>query len=263
MSFYVNVEAKKGCSRQINAAWKRKFDGFLINTKASIKKDIEFIKNDPKQKHLTYIKDVKTWNETFTILAEGKGQVFIRAFSDEESAIQFSNESDLLRDKIKFILDNRFLFKYISGLQDAVYALDMKINGDYIENGKLSYHKNPSFEHLPQKHKHPVFKRCLELDRPDIWESFLLYQDNCENFINLKNKIVITNDFSSTSTIFQRCESIAFARDGIDYGLFGRYRNGLVPNEFDVIKSIISTSEEFEAYLTTLSTFKKSKELIS
>lgn len=253
MGFYVNVVAKQGCSRQINTAWKKAFGGFLVYTPSKINKEIEFIKNDPKQQHLTYVNDVKTWDKTFPIHANGRGQVFLRAFGyEEERAEEFSKESDELRAKVKFILEHRLLFQRISGLQDAVHTLDMEINGDFVENGKLNYYEYPSFDKLPQKHNHPVFIRCLELDRPDIWEAFLLYQEDNTKWSNLKNNSVIKYGFGHNSTIWQRCESIASARDNEYYGGTGRYSKGNVPSEYDIIKAITLKSDDFDSFLSTL-----------
>jgi hypothetical protein len=253
MGFYVNVHAKKGCSRQINTAWKKQFGNSLIFTPARIKKEIEFIKNDPKQQHLLYVDDIFTWNNTFPIHANGRGQIFLRAYGyGEDEAEEFSKEGEELRNKVQFVLSHRLLFEKITGLQDAVDTLNIEINGDFVENGKLEYYEQPMFENLPQKHNHPVFKRCLLLDRPDLWESFLIYEDEKSKWNELRNKVVIDSVMGRNATIWQRCESIATARDGVDYGLSGRYRDGKMPNEFDVMKAIISTPEEFNEYLINI-----------
>ena len=254
MGFYVNVHAKQGCSRQINSSWKKQFGGHLVFTPSLIKHEIEFIKNDPKQHHLLYVNTIKIWDETFPIHANGRGQVFIRALGyDEDEAEIFVNENNELIEKIKFILDHRLLFSKISGLQDAVDSLNMNINGDFIENGKIKYYTQPSFENLPKKNNNPIYIKCLILDRPDLWESYLKFVDDNTNWTELRHKCVMNNSpLSKNSTIWQRCEKIAKGRDGIDYGLKGRYQNGLIPNEFDITKAIVSSEEEFEAYCESI-----------
>ena len=257
MGFYVNVKAKKGCAAQINKLWKNHFNGLLIYTPAKIKKEIAFIQSDEKSKHLSYVKTVKIWDETFPIYANGCGQIFIRAYGyDEEESEKFKQENQEMVDKIKFILDHRMLFSKISSLQDAVDTLDMDIKGDYIENGKLKYYDIPSFENLPQKPRNKVFNKCLEMDRPCIWQSYLKIQEvgmNKETWKEIRSKSNLQSCSGSDNiTIWQRCESLATARDGVSYGLFGRYNENEFPDELDLLKSVILSGEEFNEYLKTI-----------
>ncbi len=250
MGFYINVEAKKGCSRQINSAWKKLFGETLVHTPGSIKKEIQFIKNDPKQKHLNFITSVKEWDQAFPSYANGKGQIFIRAYGySEEKFEKFVTENPDLIAKVKFTLDHRFLFKRISGLQDAADALGMDIDGDYIEDGKLEYEYTPSFSKLPDGKTNPVYIKCLKLDRPDIWEIFLKYADKKELWEDLRRLVILKDSpLSPNSSIWQRCESIAQAR-GDSYN----YSDMLSPpSEFDVIKSILLSEDEFENHLIIL-----------
>ena len=130
MGHYVNVVAKKGLSRQINETWRNDgFDGFLIYDKETILGEIEFMRNDPGQIETVERLGLKTandWNRCFPAFSEGKGQVFIVGESDGEHA-------ETLRSKVKFILDNRFLFETVSGLDDARDVLDMEIAFDGID----------------------------------------------------------------------------------------------------------------------------------
>ena len=266
MGFYVNVKAKQGCSKQINDAWKKQFEGFLIYTPAIIKGEIDYIRNDQSQQHLRYVDSVKVWNKTFPIHASGKGQIFLRAFGySEERSQEFIKENEELIQKVKFVLDHRMLFSKISGLADAVDALDMNINGEYVENGKLKYYPVPSFENLPQKHQNLVFLRCLEINRPDIWQKYLPIIDksniNFEEWKDIRNCTVTESALAKNATIWQRCESIAEARDGKNYGLEGRFRDGKVPNKFDLIKAISCDEKEFEEYLNSVSRIKSNNKI--
>lgn len=110
MGFYVNVKAKKGCLGQMNKLWKRQFGGFLIYTPSRIKKEIEFLQNDEKSKHLRYIKTISDWDKTFSILANGSGQIFIRPYGySEERSVEFEKENQEIKSQIKFVLDHRML----------------------------------------------------------------------------------------------------------------------------------------------------------
>ncbi len=52
-------------------------DTFHLNTEADIRADIEYIKTDPDQAHLRYIKTVKQWNNAFKLWGSGQFQVKI------------------------------------------------------------------------------------------------------------------------------------------------------------------------------------------
>ncbi len=255
MGFYVNVVAKKGCARQINSLWKNQFDGFLIYTPAKIKKEIEFIHNDPESQHLNYIKTVSDWGNVFPIYKNGSGQVFLRPLGfSEERAEEFKQENKLLLEQVQFILDNRLLFEKVSSLQDAVDALGMNISCDYMENGRSKKYTIPTFENLRQINDHPVFIRCLEIDSPILWERFLDILDNGlnnNNWANIRSMIVEFDNIRSL-TIWQRCEKIEEARTGINYGLFGKFNSENVPNDYDLIKAITLTTEDFDKMIKRL-----------
>jgi len=175
MGFYVNVKAKKGCEKQINEAWSSKFGDVLVYTKEIIKKEIVAHK---KHQPNTHIKTVKDWNQSFPIHAEGRGQVFLRVFGySEERQEEFIAESQEKRDMIQFILDNRFLFKSVSGLCDANDALDMDIKGDYMENGILEYDEVISFQTLPSDVTSKVYLKCLEIGNPTLWHRYLQFKE--------------------------------------------------------------------------------------
>ena len=52
-------------------------DMFHLNTEADIRADIEYIKTDPGQAHLRYLKTVKQWNNAFKLWCSGQFQVKI------------------------------------------------------------------------------------------------------------------------------------------------------------------------------------------
>jgi hypothetical protein len=258
MGFYVNVTAKQGCAGQINALWKRTFKGFLIYTPAQIKKEIAHMRTDPQQAHLNYVDSVKTWGETFPIYAKNRGQIFIRplGYSHERHA-DFIIENQNLIAQINWILSHRLLFSRISGLQDAAESLDMAIDFDYCEDGKMKHYTRPCFSALPKKHQHPVYEYCLNADRPDLWQEFLPLLDtplvSVALWDNIKHKTVGKEILAKQSTVWQRCEAIAQAKDGVNHGLKGRYRNGLTPPQLDIIK-VVCHAVVFEQYLNSFST---------
>jgi hypothetical protein len=52
-------------------------DTFHLKTEADIRADIEYIKTDPGQAHLRYLKTVKQWNNAFELWGSGQFQVKI------------------------------------------------------------------------------------------------------------------------------------------------------------------------------------------
>tara|TARA_B100002019_G_scaffold165370_1_gene142857 strand:+ start:1366 stop:2169 length:804 start_codon:yes stop_codon:yes gene_type:complete len=259
MGFYVNVVAKKSCVKQINTAWKKRFDGFLIYTKEIIKSEIDYIHNNKDCKHLRYIKTIEDWNDTFSILKEYSGQVFLRAYGyDEERQKEFQKEQTVLKEQIKFLLEHRFLFEKITGLQDAVSVFpDLEIDYDYIENGRNKNYFNPTFDKLPQPHQSKVFKRCLELNNPELWYNFLQLKENPNDF-NLFDNLahtIINRDKGLGETILQRVELIQRVVEGLSENLstISYYmKNKKVPTLFEIRKVISLNQEEFDEYINSL-----------
>ena len=248
MGFYINLKVKKGSAGQINKLWRKEFGESLIFTRHMIKKNIDFIQSDESQKHLHYIKTVSTWNKVFTICALDHGQVFLRPYGySEERADEFEQNNKELKKQIALILDNRMLFEKVTGLSDAIEALAMNIKGDYIENGKLKYDETISFSKLPVKPRNLIYQKCLQLKDPELWKEYFKIIENGlteENWLAIKNRVVDFSGFSSCSTIWQRCELIAKKRDNVDYGLRGRYQDGLIPNFYDLRKAIYMTKDD-------------------
>lgn len=237
MGFYVNAYAKKNCAGQINKLWKAEFGGFLIYTPYRIKKEIE-VHNSHNQG--VFIDSVKDWNNLFPILASGRGQIFIRAMGyDEEESINFMKSNEHLKNQIKFLLDNRFLFEKITNLQNAVDTLDMIIDADYIENGRNKKNIVISFDQLEQHDKCPLYQKCLEKDDPEMWSMFLQFKKDGmteELWDKLKHKTV---DFCG-QTLFQRWIHYKNNLLSVKPELLGaRY-----PDNFFTMHSIFCTNNE-------------------
>lgn len=241
MGYYVNVEAKDGCEDQINDLWSQSFDDFLIYTRAHIQREIDAIHSKPDFAHMRWIQAVEDWNDAIKIHAEGCGQIFLRAFgySNEESEA-FRQVADLDRRQIQWIMDNRFLFKSITSLQDAADALGMSIDCDAIKNGRPVTYEQDSFATLPVEHGNQVYAATLTHDRPRLWKAFLAYRESpCwDNWLTLRDSAPCGKEYGLTS-IWQQAEVIAKQRDGQDYGLDGRYRDGKLPPETDVVMAIL------------------------
>lgn len=237
MGFYVNCHAKKGCAGQINKLWKSQFKGFLIYTPYRIKKEIEA---HNKRGNGVYLESVKDWNTCFPIMSTNRGQVFLRAFGySEEKKSVFMKESDNLKAKIQFLLDNRFLFKKITGLQDAVEALGMDIEAEYIENGRNHKYERPTFDKLEQHHDCPLFKACLAKDDPEMWQLVLSFKKNgmTENlWSKLRHKTV---DFCG-DTLWQRWVRYKNAMLQRKPELFGK----AFPDNFFTLHTLLCTSQE-------------------
>jgi hypothetical protein len=239
MGGYVNVVAKPGCASQINELWARAFNKqWLVYTAGIIESEINYIANDSKQKHLLWVNTVEKWNKAFPIAAEGKGQVFIRAYGySDEAAQAFSQSNKQLRNKITWLMDHRFLFQSISGLQDAVDTLDMDIDCDALENGRKVIRKEIMFENLPVETNNRVYKLCLTYNNPTLWQKFITWRDdpNWDAWSELRHCVV---PGQAMDTIWQRVEDMAKDRDKVNYGLVGKYQQGLIPPETDVLRAI-------------------------
>jgi|GEM_PF-2109406 len=66
---------------RVNRVWNDENPGyedtFHLNTEADIRADIGYIKTDPGQAHLRYLKTVEQWNNTFKLWGSGQFQVKI------------------------------------------------------------------------------------------------------------------------------------------------------------------------------------------
>ena len=84
MGTYLSLTLKDRTEENINTVnkiWNDENPGyedtFHLNTEADIRADIEYIKTDPDQAHLRYIKTVKQWNKAFKLWSSGQFQVKI------------------------------------------------------------------------------------------------------------------------------------------------------------------------------------------
>jgi len=84
MGTYLSLTLKDRTEENINTVnkiWNDENPGyedtFHLNTEAGIKADIEYIKTDPDQAHLRYIKTVKQWNNAFKLWGSDQFQVKI------------------------------------------------------------------------------------------------------------------------------------------------------------------------------------------
>lgn len=243
MGYYINVQAKSGCANQINELWKKaghKPD--LIWTQPRIEREIAAIHANPDRAHLRYIQSVEAWNKSFPIMAMDWGQVFIGSVGFD--ANEDPEHTRSLIEQVQFVLDNRFLFESVTGLEDARTALGMTgVEGDFLDaHGKPGYYEVPSFEKLPRAPSSALYQNCVEADRPDLWQAWLAFAEtpNEETWSMLRSKSVpwLTRYSGGFNTVWQLCERAATQRDGKDFGLMGRYRDGVVPLEFEVRHAI-------------------------
>lgn len=71
---------------------------------------------DPAVHHMRgWLNTVKDWNEAFPVIGAGRGQ-FKLSFGDGEEGARLIERR---RRDLKFILDHRFLFERVDGLDDA------------------------------------------------------------------------------------------------------------------------------------------------
>ena len=84
MGTHLSLSLKNRTEKNITAAntlWDSENPGyegtFHLRTRADVKADIEYIKTDPEQAHLRYLKTVKDWNNAFKLWGSGQFQVKI------------------------------------------------------------------------------------------------------------------------------------------------------------------------------------------
>ena len=243
MGYYVNVHAKAGCALQINELWAQAgYTDDLIWTKARIQREIDHIHSSPACEHLRYISNVAAWNKAFAIHAEDRGQIFIGSIGFDRTEEPL--EAAKLTSQVQFVLDHRFLFESITGLSDAREALRMDVEGDFLdEHGQPGQYEVASFDKLPVRATSPVYRLCLEHGRPDFWAAFLKFEaeSNDGTWAELRSKVIpwkAAYSKHSMTTVWQAAEVAAKARDGRDYGLMGRFRDGTVPSMFELLRAI-------------------------
>lgn len=239
MGNYVNLYAKDGCFEQINDLWAQSFPGesFLIMTDALARKEIERIQSDPDWKHLRYITTPEQWDEALPIAARGRGQIFISACAQDLS----QQEAGQLRLQVQFVLDNRFLFAEVTGLEDAREVLEMDVPDGLDGHGQPVYGETLTFDQLPREPRSALYRLCVEYGRPDLWRGFVAFREaqTWEAWETLRNAIVPWDSGGVLGrTVWQLAERSAEARDGEDHGLAGRFRDGNVPSLFEVEQAL-------------------------
>jgi hypothetical protein len=242
MGFYVNVIAANGMADTINKGWRLAgFSNWLIYTKAIIESEIAFIAKDPAQKGLRWVDTVEKWNNTFSIHAENRGQLFFRAYGySESSQIEFRKERQDLMRQIRWIIQNKLWFKSINNLKDAQDALGMAVDCDGYVDGIAYRHIVPTFDDLPKEQCNRVFRACMATDNPGLWQAFVAWRKE-RTWGNWKALRSYTPPYKTHifETIWQRVESMAVIRDGKHHGYTGRYRDGWMPPDTDVVRAIL------------------------
>jgi hypothetical protein len=250
VGYYVNVQAKSGCTAQINDLWTRAGHApELIWTPERIQREIERIHAAPECAHLRYILSIEDWNKAFPIMADGVGQVFIGSVGFDIEADP--EETQQLISQVRFILEHRFLFERVTGLEDARSALGMAdVEGDFLDaHGKAGYYEQASFETLPRMANSPVYQACLQAGRPDFWAAWVAFCNvpSEQTWERLRSYVVPwTTKYGKSGglrTVWQACEKAAIERDGKDFGLMGRYRDGVIPTELDVRRAIAKVGD--------------------
>lgn len=245
MGFYVNVKAKEGCASQINELWAQASQADeLIWTAEKVKKQIKHIHKASEVVHLRHIKTVDDWNSAFPAAAVGTGQIFIGSVGFDKG--ENPQETATLIEQVQFVLDHRLLFQSVTGLADARNQLDIQVEGDFLdEHGKPGSYPVDSFEKLPARSTSKIYRNCLQYNRPDFWAAYLAFESapNDATWCELRCKTVpwstrIQPTPSIMGTVWQACEKTATARDGQSFGLMGRYRDGVVPSMFELLRAI-------------------------
>lgn len=234
MGRYVNVVAKKGCIGQINELFARSFPGeFLVYDRARVEKEVEWCQTEGPA-HLRYITTPELWNESFTIYAEGRGQIFIESERTKKQTAE-------LKAMVEWVIANRLLFDEVTGLQDADdlgVVLEPKVTG-YAKGMKV-IDNSPVFEKLPVEADNAVYQLAKRHDRADLWAAYRNFREcsNLDTWRALRCKVVPGG--KAMLTVWQRVEALEFERTGIDAGLVGKYadsRPSYVMAEFAILVS--------------------------
>lgn len=229
MGTYFELVAKPGCEDQINAAYAAslgKEGNYLVYSDKIIESEIAYI-HSPKgkgQEHMrAWLHTVRDWNQAFPAFRSGTGQIKL-SVDDDESI----NKIKLI---IKFVLENRMLFKSVKGLDDARRFGYCDFQGDLIEDNKTKKRPpsdEPTFDSLPRG-RSDIYKRCVEHNRPDLWNAYLKFKANPsdQNWRDLRTKTVPWKGL--LLSLWEMVEKLSTQKDGKDFGLRGRFCDGNVP----------------------------------
>lgn len=248
MGTYVSYVARSGAEQQINEAYRLatgNSSAFLIYTDEVIEAEIAYVHSEtaePAVHHMrAWLKTVKDWNEAFRVFSPGRGQ-FKLQFGDDEDREQLLAQRG--RD-LQFILDHRFLFERIDGLEDVRANGLTSSTADVLERGSPRIHGaevlGPAaleYEGLP-----PL---CRARPAGHVGSMHLAYSKapTVENWDEVKTNVIPW--LPGSPTVWQRCEKLATQLDGADYGLVGRYRGDETPTAFLVRKAL--SEEEFASH---------------
>lgn len=238
MGTYLEFRAKPGCEDQLNAAYAAmtgKPEDWLVYSEKIILSEIAWI-HSPKgerQAHLRrFLRTVNDWEKCFPVLKVGYGRFKLSGIEEEEA----ERIATIKRD-IKFILEHRMLFRLIDGLDYArEYDLCDFSGADLIEDHRAKKRPasdDPQFADLPIG-KCEVYRLCVGHARPDLWKAYVEFKQspNDDSWKELRNKVVPW--LGMMTTVWQQMERWATRRDGLDYGLMGRFRDGTVPTQFQL-----------------------------
>jgi hypothetical protein len=206
-------------------------DDFLVYSEKKILSEIAYIHSPAgeSQAHLRpYMNTVADWEEIFPSERLGTGQIKVSGIDEEDVA-----KIALIEQTIQFVLDHRMLFSKITGLNDATRFGFVKFDGDRIENNKTMMDPpsgDPTFADLP-KGKSEFYKQCVKYSRPDLWHAYLNFRNSPsdESWGELRQKIIPWKD-ETLCGVWSTVERLAKDRDGRDYGLGGRFRDGNLPS---------------------------------
>jgi hypothetical protein len=232
MGTYLEVVAKPGCEDQINAAYAKttgKAGDYLVYSDSVIKSEIAYIHSPEgeSQAHLRIsLKTVDDWNEFYPGMRVGEGSAKLSGIDDDDAA----GIEDIKRT-VAFVLEHRMLFSSIKGLDDARRLGYCDFKDDLIEDNKSKKRPpsvEPTFADLPRGQSE-FYTKCLSHNRPDLWSAYLGFKDNpCEStWVSLRQKVVPWH--SGMGGVWAAVERSATEKDGKDFGLMGRFRDGNVP----------------------------------
>lgn len=247
MGTYVEFVAKEGCADQINtlyAALCGNDKAWLVHSERVIEGNIAYIHSPSgeQQAHLRpYLKTSDDWDRLFPAWRRNTGQIKVSGVDDDDI-----ERVERTRRDVQFLLDNRMLFEKIKNLDDARRLAFTDFAGDLIERNKTKQRvpeKRAGFADLPRARSR-FYAHCVQHDRPDLWEAYLRFKDapSEASWEQLRCKVVPW--LKQSVGLWGAVERLATARDGHDYGLSGRFRDGVVPPLTLVRQALMPTKEE-------------------
>lgn len=242
MGTYLEFKAKPGCENQINQAYaehRGNAKEWLVYSDDIIAEEIRYVHSveGEGQAHLRpYLTSVQDWERVFPALKSGTGQLKLSGLELSEEGLE---EKQQLVSDIAFVLRHRMLFSSIEGLDDAreLGLTDFKADRIVQHKSLARETENPTFQQLP-KSRSQVYRLCVQFDRPDFWATYLDFKTDPSEatWDMLRHKVIGWIDHKPT--VWQRCEQAATKRDGKQFGLTGRFRDGNLPS-FWLLRSVL------------------------